>query len=111
LNLPVINKEKFPERDEYYYREYDFREACCPVWKGKARPDWNPALYTAMFDKDHKLLPYWTIVEGGFTRNANASRDEFYPEDDVFGARKENIFWREEGRRQELEFLRLVKIA
>ena len=51
------------------------------------------------------------MVEGGFTRNANASRDEFYPEDDVFGSRKENTNWREEERRQELDFLRLVKIT
>lgn len=30
------------------------------------------------------------MIKGGFTRNVNANRDEFYPEDEVFEARKEN---------------------
>jgi hypothetical protein len=87
LNLPVINEEKFPGRDEYHYREYDFGEACYPVWKGKARPDWDPVLYTAMFDKHQKLSPYFKEVEGGFTRITNdGETGEFYPEDKIFGS-------------------------
>lgn len=85
MNLSVINKEKFLGYDEYHYREYDFGEACCSVWKGKARPDWNPALYTAMFDKNQKLSLYFKEVEGGFTR---ISDDDgvFLREDYIFGS-------------------------
>jgi hypothetical protein len=109
LNLPVINKEKFPNSDECMYREYDFGEACCPVWKGKARPDWNPSLYTMIFDKDQNLSPYFKEVEGGFTHFSSDS--EFYPEVWVFGSRKEERNWREEERRQERDFLILLQKA